>query len=687
MPFRWSRLWCCLLLVGHWSAGPVVADEAEDEAAIRKLFATYTEAIKARSATRIAACYLPRNANGSATTSGNPRLDDALMVRARNEWAKALQGTATIETSGGVVKIGVDDDQALVRWVFRFYVQAEGGRTKTLETGVRDCLVERQNGRWLITDKSWASRDIFFDIEEVLRSYRAATTGQNPFVLQLVISQQGGVWTPVRAMTWEGAVLTPAEVGRGLDDNGFRGDLYEHFNDFYERGLPGSAHLFFQRGYVGWGFVGAVWHANAQAERELELHSLNEEFVRRAREQVEGEAFGSAAAHLAMGRLLAQQISFIEAADEFEKAEALAPRTVPANELADTRRRRGEDPRVKTQDVINLETKLGLPPDHPSQIVQSWLRESTSAHKYTAMGLAASQWGADRDAQGYQRMADQLRRSGVIGDRIDLDALGIMYDHLVRRLQLVTIKPNHALRSQRFFVRYQRGDRNILPMLAALEQAQQVIYSVFQQAMAGTEVLLFPNQNEFSRYRELAQGAATSEYLQAETVTNVLTTRRELFVLSQEIITFPSAANDLIKTVQHEYGHVAVNRMARGRFVPDWINEGIACVTEGGYPHALKRCKQAAASDSLIRMNELLARSNRQQPGQWTFQGERALLAYSQANLMVDFLIRTRGSSRLLALLDRIGFNTPPSAAFLAIYGVSEQTLFDEWLLDLAATR
>lgn len=675
-----------LMLLAACARMPLAAQE-EDESAIRKLFASYAEAIKGRDLPRIVACYTPRrNPPAGNGSGGNPRMDDALLARAQRDWGRTLQGTGTVLSSGGIVKVGLDGDQALVRWVFRFYLSEAPGHTRTLDSGVRDVLVEKVNGKWLVTDRSWSSRDIFYDIEETLRAYRNEARRTDPYVLQIVISQQGGVWMPVRAMTWQGAVLPPAEVGRGLDDHAFRGDLYEHFNDFYERGHPGYAHLFFQRGYTGWGFVGGVWHASPQVERELEVHSLNEEFVRRAREAVEGPFFSDGDAHLAMARVLTQQGYFLEAVQEFEKAEALEPRSVPPAELAEARRRMPDDPHARTQSVIDREARLGVPEDHPDRRLEQYARLPQSALSHTAMGLEASKWGRDQEAYRLWNSARTLRQRGVIGN-VDLDAFEIMFSHLRRRLVLLELKPSTGLRSQRFFVRYQPGDRNILPMLAALEQAQEVVYSVFGRAMAGTEVILFPSQLEFARYREQAQGAPTSEYLQAETVTNVLTSRGDMYILSQEVITFPHAGTDMIKTVQHEYGHVAVNRLARGRFVPDWINEGIACVTEGGYPRALERCQKAQATASLIRMNELLALSNRQQPGQWTFAGERALLAYSQANLLIEHLIRTRGANRLLALLDLIGGGHDPTRAFLSVYGVNEAVVYDQWYQELTAAR
>lgn len=679
------HLWPILALACAISAAPAQQDREPDDDRIRSLFKDYCRAVEAKDQTRIAALYVaPTKPNGGSATNGggSGRLaQPILLTPGRRAWTDIFRAS-TIDVEQAVLKIGIENDRALVRWHYRFSTPVTGNRTRTLEAGVRELLVEKMHGRWRIADGSWLSHNILYDVEEGLRAFRDDPAAPLPSVLQLVIGQRGGTWTPLRAMNWSGEIVPADQAGPGQDESKFHEDLYLQLQEFYDRNHPGFAHLFMQRAPNGWVWVGAVWHPAPAIEREMELHQLNEEYVRRARERLE-ESFGDPRAHRDMGRILSQQGLYREAIDELEKAEALAPGTVVAAELTETRKHENEDPNERSKNILNLEKKLGPAPDHPRRIIEEFQKKTRNACNAAIIGLEASKWGDDRLA--YRQFIDtaNLRRQRNIGE-IDRDAFEIMFEHLQRRVELQQYKPQGSLRSDRFFVRYHRGDSNVLPLLAALEQAQESIYSTFQMPMAGTEVILFENQQEFRRYRELAQGAATSEYLQAETVTNVLTTQGQLYILSQEVITFPHSGTDMIKTIQHEYGHVAVNRYAKGRFVPDWLNEGIACVTEGGYPKYEERCKKAYWSDTLIPMEALLARANRQQPGQWSFQGDRALLAYSEANALIDFIIRKYGANKLLAVLDNIGKGYDPQTAFRNVLNLDEQTVYNRWRLELA---
>src|SRR5690606_23499496 len=108
-------------------------------------------------------------------------------------------------------------------------------------------------------------------------------------------------------------------------------------------------------------------------------------------------------------------------------------------------------------------------------------------------------------------------------------------------------------------------------------------------------------------------------------------------------------------TVAHEYGHVAVRQMSKARNVPVWLNEGIASVLQGGYDGYKPRLRAAAQNGNLLSMDDLL---------RWQVDGERAFLAYSQANSMIDYIVQHWGRNAVLQILRLIASDTSPDEAF-----------------------
>ena len=105
--------------------------------------------------------------------------------------------------------------------------------------------------------------------------------------------------------------------------------------------------------------------------------------------------------------------------------------------------------------------------------------------------------------------------------------------------------------------------------------------------------------------------------------------------------------------------------------VPVWFNEGIATSVEGGYDGYLNRVRRAANTNTLLDMNEML---------RWDVDGERAFLAYSQANSIVDFMVKNWGKGAVLEILRQIGRDVPPEKAFRNVLGLSQQQLWDSWV-------
>jgi hypothetical protein len=64
----------------------------------------------------------------------------------------------------------------------------------------------------------------------------------------------------------------------------------------------------------------------------------------------------------------------------------------------------------------------------------------------------------------------------------------------------------------------------------------------------------------------------------------------------------------------------------------------------------------------------------------WDVDGERAFLAYSQANSIVDFIVRKWGKNAVLEILRQIGRDVAHEQAFRGVLGVSQNELWQQWL-------
>jgi hypothetical protein len=158
----------------------------------------------------------------------------------------------------------------------------------------------------------------------------------------------------------------------------------------------------------------------------------------------------------------------------------------------------------------------------------------------------------------------------------------------------------------------------------------------------------------------------------ALTLTKLVYTQQGPLVLGEEVNTFADTreVSALFGTIAHEYGHVAVRQLSRGRTVPVWFNEGIATSVEGGYENYINRVRRATSAGTLLSMREMLA---------WNVDGERAFLAYSQANSMVDYIVAKWGKNAVLEILRQIGRDVPPERAFTNVLGVGQMELWNRW--------
>jgi len=130
----------------------------------------------------------------------------------------------------------------------------------------------------------------------------------------------------------------------------------------------------------------------------------------------------------------------------------------------------------------------------------------------------------------------------------------------------------------------------------------------------------------------------------------------------------------LQRTLRHEYGHVLVHQLTRGR-VPVWMNEGVAIWAEEG-----RDGDRAAWASETIAGRELFRLADL--GGSFTgLPAPRVPTAYAQSYLAVRALVDRHGPRRLRDLLERLGAGEPFDAAFAAAM-YEEPAAFDAALIE-----
>jgi len=431
----------------------------------------------------------------------------------------------------------------------------------------------------------------------------------------------------------------------------------------------GIAHFVLQRGADNWVGLDAVWDADKKAA------TTGDKRVEKWRVSMSGDGFLSAAAHRDFAAALAQIGLYGEAADESEKAEALQENIIGAARLRAVSGLRARDPQALAAWQMANEGKIGIGKDHPIYVLNALAKQQ--AKQPTALGalqigLEYSKLAQDARAASWLSYADKLIAGGALktADQNEATWMGILHDQLGERRLYAGLKPPNVIRSGLFTLRCWPNDLNTVVILAALETAQHRVYADFGVPMGNTEVVLWRNQAEFQAYTTRVSGTATSEFIAALTLTKLVQAQDGPVVLSEEVNVFTERRGDAISTVAHEYGHVAVREVSLGRAVPMWLNEGIATAVEGGYDGYVPRVRAAAERGQLLSMNELL---------EWNVDGERAFLAYSQANSLIDFIVAKWGREAVLSILRQIGRDVSPETALRSVLKISSQELWNRW--------
>ncbi len=132
--------------------------------------------------------------------------------------------------------------------------------------------------------------------------------------------------------------------------------------------------------------------------------------------------------------------------------------------------------------------------------------------------------------------------------------------------------------------------------------------------------------------------------------------------------------------VPHELVHLVFDTTVDNpyHFPPRWLNEGLAVYLSQGYDVGDRLAVEGAARDgTLIPLNGLA--------GQFPTTRERFFLAYAESVSSVDYLIRTHGQDRLIALIRSYAAGTTDDEAFQAAIGVDVDGFDAAWRAELRA--
>jgi len=582
-------------------------------------------------------------------------------------------GNTSLQISTRATHMAFCPQGALVRQTYQ--INSSQG---SLASGVHELWFIRAGENFQFTSKRWAAPpDAVASLQEAAREeWNRSTNARSSPLLQLVVARRGGRWIALRRSRWEGAILdAPALAQTAQNQRILPGNTFDSNWMLAEMrsapgGEPGTGHFIFQKSPSGWIGIDMAW------ETDRKLSAPSDAAAQAQRQEILGETYLQASAHRALGIALGQIGLFQEAADALEKAQFLDPNSVDANLLKQVQDARPRDPENLAVTQLENEARVGLDPQHPSYVVtalSSDYQRQPTVLRALRLGQEYSRLGDDQRAATWLNSAKQLANQGGMRDvnNSDRQWIQVLSEHLEERRELAPIKPSNTIRSPLFTLRCRLNDPSTVQVLASLEAAQHTVYADFGIPMSTTEVLLWRTQAEFQSYVTRFSAQGHSEFVAALTLTKLINTRQGPVVLGEEINVFAESRTGVFSTVAHEYGHVAVRQLSHGRDVPTWFNEGVATSVEGGYDSYLERVKNAAGSGRLLTMQEML---------EWNVDGQRAFLAYSQANSLIDYIVATWGKEAILNILRRIGNDEKPDAVFQSVLGISQFELWNRWV-------
>lgn len=559
------------------------------------------------------------------------------------------------------------------------------GAPVTLASGAQDLWLSRLNdGNFAFTPKRWAPppdavaalRDAAQE-EWKINSQSTMGAVAPSGLLHLVAERRGERWIALRRSRWNGILFDPDLLNQSAvrmvrnnaaDPQDISAWLTAQMKSLENRG-PGTAHFLLQAGRRGWIGIGSAFDSN----RNLPDGSTDE--IVKLRQGMEGVGYLSPTAHRDFGYALEKIGLMSEAADELEKADAMQPGIVGPERLAQAVRWRADDPQALAATQMQQEARVGLDSDHPIYIINALMKEQPQPQtplQALRLGLEYAKLADDDNSLKYLHLAEQMVNNGALANASpsDIGWADVIHEHLKEREELRAAKPRNVVRSALFTVRCSLNDPKTVEVLAGLETAQHTVYSGFGIPMGNTEVLVWQTQAQFQRYTARFANQGASEFVAALTLTKLISTQTGPMVLGEEVNVFNDDRANMFSTLPHEYGHVAVRQLSRARMVPVWMNEGIATAVEGGYDGYLDRVRKYAKARRLLTWPDIK---------EWNVDGERAFLAYSQANSMIDFIVATWGRDSILQILRLIGQDVPPENAIQQVLKTSSADLWARW--------
>jgi len=136
-----------------------------------------------------------------------------------------------------------------------------------------------------------------------------------------------------------------------------------------------------------------------------------------------------------------------------------------------------------------------------------------------------------------------------------------------------------------------------------------------------------------------------------------------------------------VDVTRHEAGHLVTKVAGDGPFttIPSWLDEGVAVYSQtspgSGYLGALEA---GIASDSTLRLRSLAGPVN---------EASQVNLFYGQSWAVAAFMIDTYGEEAFAELFATVKSGEPIDEALLAVYGVDQDGLYNDWRESVGLAR
>jgi peptidase MA superfamily protein len=134
--------------------------------------------------------------------------------------------------------------------------------------------------------------------------------------------------------------------------------------------------------------------------------------------------------------------------------------------------------------------------------------------------------------------------------------------------------------------------------------------------------------------------------------------------------------------IRHELTHLAFNTAVDNayHFPPRWLNEGLAVYLSEGYGADNRTLVRDAANDGTLMPLDAIA-------GDFPATRDRFFLAYAESVSSLDYLVRTYGRDKLVALIRSYARGLTDDEAFKAALGVDVATFDTAWRAELKARQ